>query len=257
MKNSLRSLLVVVALGLSAGSALGNEAGVKLDRAPDQSNNLAALQNGAKVFVNYCLNCHAAASMRYNRLHDIGLSDEQIKANLVFSGGKVGDLMTVALTPKDGKAFFGATPPDLSVIARARSSGAGSGADYLYTYLRTFYRDASRPTGWNNRVVPNVAMPHVLWQLQGINEPKFVEKPDAHNPGKTVHEFEGFEEVSPGTQSRLDYDRTVADLVSFMSYMSEPAQTSRKQLGVWVLLFLGVLFIITWRLNASFWKDVK
>ena len=261
MKKFLRSLLIVpalaAALALSMTTAQANVATFPLDRAPDQASNLAALQNGAKVFVNYCLNCHAAASMRFNRLRDLGLTEEQIKQNLVLTGGKVGDTMTVALNAKDGKAFFGAAPPDLSVIARARSSADGSGADWLYTYLRTFYKDESRATGWNNMVLPNVAMPHVLWQLQGVNVAKYEERDDPHEKGKKVHEFVGFEQETPGTMNRLDYDRTVADLVSFLNYMSEPAQTERRQLGVWVLLFLGIFFIITWRLNASFWKDVK
>lgn len=257
MKKLLRSLLIAPALAFCVASVQAAEAGYPLDRAPNQSSNLPALQNGAKLFVNYCLNCHSAASMRYNRMRDLGLTEEQIKQNLVLTGSKVGDTMTVALTAKDGKDFFGATPPDLSLIARARSSSAGSGADWLYTYLRTFYRDETKATGWNNLVLPNVAMPHVLWQLQGVNVAKHEEKPDPHAPGKTTHVFAGFEQVTPGTLNKVDYDHAVADLVSFMSYMSEPAQTTRKQLGVWVLLFLGVMFIITWRLNASFWKDVK
>lgn len=237
--------------------ALANEGGPELDRAPDRTKDLAALQNGAKLFVNYCLNCHSASSMRYNRLRDIGLTEDQIKNNLLFTSDKVGDLMKVAIQPKDAKAWFGVVPPDLSVIARAKASEAGSGADWLYTYLRTFYKDDTRPTGWNNLVFPNVGMPHVLWELQGINSAKFVEEKDPHEEGKTVRKFEGFEQVKPGKLSRIEYDSAVADLVAYLEWMGEPAQNTRKRLGVWVLLFLGIFAVISWRLNASYWKDIK
>jgi ubiquinol-cytochrome c reductase cytochrome c1 subunit len=195
--------------------------------------------------------------MRYNRLRDLGLSDDQIRNNLLFSADKVGDMMTVAMKPADAKAWFGAVPPDLSVITRAKSSGAGSGADYLYTYLRTFYKDDTRPTGWNNMVLPNVAMPHVLWQLQGVRTAKFVEEADPHDEGKKVHRFDGFQQVSPGTMSPQEYDTAVADLVGYLDWMAEPAQNTRKKLGVVVLLFLSVFTFLAWRLNASYWKDVK
>jgi ubiquinol-cytochrome c reductase cytochrome c1 subunit len=247
---------LIAVLALLPGLALANEAGYPLEKAPERSS-LASLQNGAKLFVNYCLNCHSASSMRYNRLRDLGLSDDQIRNNLLFSADKVGDMMTVAMKPADAKAWFGAVPPDLSVIARAKSSGAGSGSDYLYTYLRTFYKDDTRPTGWNNMVLPNVAMPHVLWQLQGVRTAKFVEEADPHDEGKKVHRFDGFQQVSPGTMSPQDYDTAVADLVGYLDWMAEPAQNTRKKLGVVVLLFLSVFAFLAWRLNASYWKDVK
>jgi ubiquinol-cytochrome c reductase cytochrome c1 subunit len=247
---------LIAVLALLPGLALANEAGYPLEKAPERSS-LASLQNGAKLFVNHCLNCHSASSMRYNRLHDLGLSDDQIRNNLLFSADKVGDLMTVAMKPADAKAWFGAMPPDLSVITRAKSSGAGSGADYLYTYLRTFYKDDTRPTGWNNMVLPNVAMPHVLWQLQGVRTAKFVEEADPHDEGKKVHRFDGFQQVSPGTMSPQEYDTAVADLVGYLDWMAEPAQNTRKKLGVVVLLFLSVFAFLAWRLNASYWKDVK
>ena len=148
------------------GVALANEAGPAWERFPkDRVTDLAALQNGAKLFVNYCLNCHPAAYMRYNRLRDIGLTDDQIRRNLLFAGEKVGELMTVAMSTRDAKEWFGAAPPDLTVVARSRAGANGSGADYLYTYMRSFYRDESRPTGWNNTVFPNVGMPNVLWRM--------------------------------------------------------------------------------------------
>jgi ubiquinol-cytochrome c reductase cytochrome c1 subunit len=243
-------------LALLPALAFANEGGFPLDRAPER-NDIASLQNGAKLFVNYCLNCHSASAMRYNRLRDLGLSEDQIKNNLLFSGEKVGDLMKIAMRPEDAKAWFGAVPPDLSVITRARSSGAGTGADYLYTYLRTFYKDDTRPTGWNNMVLPNVAMPHVLWQLQGVRTARMVDEPDPHEHGKTVHKFAGFEQVSQGQLSPQEFDTQVADLVAYMSWMAEPTQDLRKRLGAIVLMFLAVFAFLAWRLNASYWKDVK
>ena len=237
--------------------AVASESGFPLDHAPERGNDLSALQNGARLFINYCLNCHSASLVRYNRLRDIGLSDDQIRANLLFTSEKVGDLMKVSLAEKDAKAWFGAVPPDLSVIVRAKASGQGSGADYVYTYLRTYYKDPSRATGWNNLVYPNVAMPHVLWDLQGVRKAKFVEEKDPHDESKTVHKFEGFEQIKPGKLSSQAYDAQIADLVGFMAWMSEPVKNKRQQLGVWVLLFMSILVFLTWRLNASFWKEVK
>jgi len=247
---------ILAVLALLPGFVFANEAGFPLDRAPERTD-IASLQNGAKLFINYCLNCHSASSMRYNRLRDLGLSQDQIKANLLFSGEKVGDMMKIAMRPEDAKAWFGAVPPDLTVISRARASGAGSGGDYLYTYLRTFYKDDSRPTGWNNLVVPNVAMPHVLWQMQGVRTVKMVEEADPHEQGKTVHRFAGFEQVTPGAISQQEFDTQVADLVAYMEWMAEPTRDLRKRLGAIVVLFLSLFAFLAWRLNASYWKDVK
>ena len=259
MKRTLASLLAAIALfaGLWT-NALANEAGPAWDKFPkDRVSDIAALQNGAKIFVNYCLNCHSAAYMRYNRMHDIDLSDDQIKKNLLFAGEKVGDLMTVSMAPKDAKAWFGAQPPDLSVIARSRAGENGSGADYLYTYMRGFYRDETRPTGWNNVVYSAVAMPHVLWELQGEQRAIFAEEKDPHDPAKVTHVFKGFELSKPGSLSKADYDLAMADLVAYLQWMGEPAQNQRVRLGVWVLLFLGIFTLIAWRMNAVYWKDIK
>ncbi|RZI80715.1 MAG: cytochrome c1 [Rubrivivax sp.] len=254
MKKILASLLAVFAL---MGGARANTELV-LDKFPlERVTDLAALQNGARLFVNYCLNCHAAAFMRYNRLRDIGLTEKQIKDNLLFASEKVGDTMTVSIDPKDAKAWFGATPPDLTLVARSRASHAGTGADYLYTYLRSFYRDDTRPTGWNNLVFPNVGMPHVLWELQGQRGAKFVEEEDHHNPGKTIHKFEGFEQLTEGKLKPQEFDSQVADLVAYLQWMGEPVQGQRVRIGVGVLIFLAIFLVIAWRLNASFWKDVK
>lgn len=248
---------LIATLVLLPGLAFASEGGFPLDKAPDHTKDLAALQNGAKLFVNYCLSCHSASALRYNKLQDLGLTEEQIKNNLLFTSDKVGSMMTIAMTAKDAKEWFGAAPPDLSVIARAKASSAGSGPDWLYTYLRTYYKDESRATGWNNLTFPSVAMPHVLWELQGTRAAKFVEEKDPHDASKVIHKFAGFEQVTPGKLTALEYDKSVADLVSFMTWMAEPAQNTRKRLGVWVLMFLGVFIVITWRLNASYWKDIK
>jgi ubiquinol-cytochrome c reductase cytochrome c1 subunit len=256
MKKLLLALLVSFGC-VTAVSA--NEGGYPWDKFPvEKMSDMAALQNGAKVFVNYCLNCHSAAYMRYNRMQDIGLTEAQIKGNLLFATEKVGDTMKISLDAKQAKEYFGAQPPDLSVITRSRANPAmGSGADYLYTYLRTYYRDETKATGWNNLAYPGVAMPHVLWELQGQRAAVFVEEKDAHNPAKTVHRFDRFEQLTPGKLNEQQYKETVGDLVAYLQWMGEPSQGKRVQIGVWVLLFLGVLVIFTWRLNASYWKDVK
>jgi len=280
-------LSLSLALGLSVAQAAGS--GYPLDRFPTSKlTDMAALQNGAKLFVNYCLNCHSASSMRYNRLQDIGLTEEQIRKNLLFSADKVGDLMKVAQSPADAKAWFGALPPDLSVIARARASHDGSGADWLYTYLRAYYRDATRATGWNNALFENVGMPHVLWEMQGmrgvtIEETKAVK--DAKSgavagfqkvtvsfdaggqrtetsdklEGRFHHEQRSVTLGKPqgGTLAPERYDEAVADLVAYITFMSDPSARSRTQLGVWVLLFLSLFTVFAWWLNREYWKDIK
>jgi ubiquinol-cytochrome c reductase cytochrome c1 subunit len=250
-------LTVLLSFGFIAGAAA--QEGYAWDKFPtDKMSDVAALQNGAKLFVNYCLNCHSAAYMRYNRMNDIGLTDDQIKNNLLFATEKVGDTMKVSLDPKQAKEWLAAAPPDLSVIARARTElGSGSGADYLYTYLRTFYRDDTKATGWNNLVFPDVAMPNVLWELQGQRTAKFVDEKDKRDPTQVEHRFEGFEQVTPGKLDERAYEEAVGDLVAYLQWISEPSQERRVQIGVWVLIFLGVLTVFTWRLNASYWKDVK
>jgi ubiquinol-cytochrome c reductase cytochrome c1 subunit len=253
MKRFIASVLVAFSF---CGVAFAQEGGPEWDKFPtERLTDQAALQHGAKLFVNYCLNCHQAAYMRYNRLHDIGLSDDQIKSNLLFAGDKVGDLMKTSLDPKDAKAFFGIVPPDLSVITRSRSGAKGSGADYVYTYLKSFYRDETRPTGWNNRVFPNVGMPHVLWELQGTQRAVFAVEQEEGKPAESV--FKGFQLETPGTLSAADYNVDVADLVAYLQWMSEPAQNDRVKLGVLVLIFLSIFWLIAWRLNAAYWKDVR
>jgi ubiquinol-cytochrome c reductase cytochrome c1 subunit len=226
-------------------AALANES-VHLDRATDVQSNPAALQNGARLFVNYCLNCHGLSFVRYNRLTELGLTEQQIKDNLMFTSDKIGEPMRIAARPAEQKKWFGVAPPDLSLVARARASADGSGADWLYTYLRSFYRDENRPTGWNNTLFANVGMPHVLWELQGQQELQEA-KEGAHQLTLS----------RPGQLSPAEFDREVNDLVGFLVWAGEPAAGFRKQLGVGVLLFLVLLFGVSYALKKAYWKDVK
>jgi len=248
-------LILISSLSLFATNlASANEGGIIWDKAPNNTNDLASLQHGAKLFVNYCLNCHSAAYMRFNRLKDIGLTEQQIKENLLFTTDKVGDTMKANIDPKQAKAWFGANPPDLTVIARSRSSHAGSGGDYIYTYLRTYYRDPSKATGWNNLAYPNVAMPNVLWELQGERHPVY-SKEEVHGHEEEV--FKGLEQDKPGQLSPEQYDQAVGDLVTYLQWMSEPAQNTRVRVGVWVVMFLLCFTFVAWRLNAAYWKDIR
>jgi ubiquinol-cytochrome c reductase cytochrome c1 subunit len=235
MKKLLASLLMAPVLAFAAGAEL------HLDKAPDRARDMAALQNGAKIFVNYCLSCHSASYMRYNRLKDIGLSDDQVRENLLFTADKVGEPMRISMQRAEAKQWFGAAPPDLTVIARARASEFGSGSDWLYTYLRGFYRDETRPTGWNNTVFANVGMPHALWELQGE---------------QVMGEDHRLKLAKPGKLKPEEYDAMVADLVGFLKYMGEPVGEFRKSLGVAVLIVLALLFVLSYALKREFWKDI-
>lgn len=236
--------LAAIALG---GAARAAEGGYRLDSIPLSPKDLISLQNGARTFVNYCLNCHGAQYMRYNRLQDLGLTEQEIKDNLLFTAEKVGETMKVAMSTADGKAWFGVAPPDLTVIARSR------GADWLYTYLRTFYRDANTASGWNNALFPSVGMPHVLWTLQGERALKIETLKD--DAGHERVEY-SWSQLSEGSQSAIEYDRTVRDLVNFLVYLGEPAAESRKRIGVITLFVLGILFVFAYWMKREFWKDV-
>ena len=236
-----KTLLFLLAAAPVVAFAAG--ASVPLDKAPVNLSNQESLQRGARMFVNYCLNCHSANVMRYSRLQDIGLTEDQIKDNLLFAAEKPGETMTVAMPKADAKAWFGAAPPDLSVIARSR------GADWLYTYLRGFYRDDTRASGWNNLVFDKVGMPHVMWDLQGEMVPVY-KKDDAH------HTIERLELAKPGSVTLAEYDAMVGDLVNYLVWMGEPAQLERKRLGLIVLAFLAVFFVVAYYLKKEFWKDI-
>ena len=235
MKKILAAFLCLPLLAFASGAEL------HLDRAPDKAGDLASLQHGAKIFVNYCLNCHSASYMRYNRLKDIGLSEMQVKDNLMFTAEKVGEPMKIAMQRADAKTWFGKAPPDLTIIARARASEFGSGADWLYTYMRGFYRDETRPTGWNNVVYENAGMPHVLWELQG---------------DQVMGEDRKLKLDRPGTLKPQEFDTLVADLVAYLKYMGEPVAEFRKRLGVIVLIFLAVTFVFAYALKREYWKDI-
>ena len=238
---------ILLALCLLPITAFASGVEVKLDRAQIQTNDKLSLQRGAQTFVNYCLTCHSADYMRYNRLRDLGLTEKQISENLIFTGQKPGGLMNSAMTKKEAKQWFGVPPPDLSVIARSR------GADWLYTYLRQFYRDESTATGWNNLVFDRAAMPHVFYQLQGEQTLK-VEMVDDGHGGK--HELKTLEMSKPGTLSKAEYDRQIADLVNYLVYLGEPAASTRVQIGIVVLLFLFFMLGLTYALKHEYWRDI-
>ncbi|TCK17849.1 ubiquinol-cytochrome c reductase cytochrome c1 subunit [Thiogranum longum] len=245
MKKQLFAILLLVSPALALAS--GGE--VHLDKVHIDPTNKESLQRGARTFVNYCLSCHSAKYQRYNRLaRDLGMSEDDVLENLMFTGDKTGDTMDIALSSKDAKKYFGAVPPDLTLVARVR------GVDWLYTYLRTFYLDDSRPFGVNNLVFDKVGMPHVLWELQGWQKPVYETETDSegHEHKKIVE----LELVEQGSQTPAEYDRTVRDLVNFLAYMAEPIKLERQALGIKVLLFLFVLFIITYLLKKEYWKDI-
>ena len=210
---------------------------VELTKAPIDLTDNQSLQRGARTFVNYCLNCHSANYMRYSNLVDIGLSPETIKRDLMFNADKIGDTMAVNMPVKDSKKWFGVTPPDLSVVARSR------GADWIYSYMRGFYSDPSRAMGWNNTVLLNSAMPHILWELEGE---------------KILNlETKQLEKFSAGKLNTKEYDSLIADLTNYLVFMSEPDQLKRKKMGYYVIGFLLLLLFLTINLKKEFWRDIK
>ena len=231
--------------------ALAPAASVKaqLERAPINLNDKVSLQRGAQIFVNHCLNCHAASAMRYSRLSDLGLSEQQIRDSLLFTAEKVGEPMTTALDSRIAKAAFGIVPPDLSLAARSRN------ADWLYTYMRSFYRDPAAKSGWNNLVFPNVAMPHVLWEYQGAQALQVTERMD-QNTGD-MKRTQKLVVEQPGTMNAREYDQYVADLVNYLAYMAEPTQADRRQWGILVLFALAGFVVISLMLKKEYWKDVR
>ena len=234
-------LLLVVSMTVSASGGAGMEqSGANID-------DTASLQRGAKLYVNYCLGCHSLAYMRYNRLaKDLQLSEEQVMDNLVFSDAKFAETMDIAMDPDQAEAWFGKTPPDLSLIGRSR------GPDWLYSYLLGFYQDESG--AWNNTALPNAAMPHVLWKLQGIQTPVY--RQETTEEGFTHEVLDHFEIATPGTQSAEEYKETARDLAAFLEYVGEPAKLQRKGIGVWVILFLALFTFIAYLLKLEYWRDV-
>ena len=240
--------VIVLLLMASAQVFAAGGPGLTLDRANIDPTNKQSMQRGARTFINYCLSCHSASLMRYERIgNDLGIDEKLVSENLIFTGGKVGELMTVATADDDAKEWFGTVPPDLTVIARAR------GVDWLYTYMRSFYQDDSRHIGTNNLVFPDVGMPNVLWELQGVQKPVIT----------TVKEHDGSEHkvvelelVEPGLQTPKEFDRTVRDLVNFLDYMGEPAKYERRQLGTKVILFLLLFLVFAYLLKRDYWRDI-
>jgi ubiquinol-cytochrome c reductase cytochrome c1 subunit len=244
---------IILAALLSAPLLAQASTAVKLDSVQINVEDKLSLQRGARTFVNYCVGCHSAGYMRYSRLEDLGLTEKQIVENLMVTGEKPVETMTAALRRNDAKEWFGVAPPDLTVIARSR------GADWLYTYLRSFYRDPSRPTGWNNTTFPSVAMPHALWDLQGeqvLKEEPAKAAAEGTEKGHDGHAEKHLALDKPGKLSPKEYDAAVKDLVNYMVYMGEPGQTKRKITGIYVLFFLFGLTILAYFLKKEFWKDI-
>jgi ubiquinol-cytochrome c reductase cytochrome c1 subunit len=260
------AVAAAVALFVVAVPAAAEGDDMRLEPAPINRLDVESLQRGARTFVNYCLTCHTAKYMRYNRLTDIGLDIPQIQGNLMFASTKVADPMTIAMRPSDAKDWFGAPPPDLSVEARVR------GADWLYNYFLGFYRDDASATGWNNLVFPNVGMPHVLWELSGSNQLVTTEFENPHEAEGAAIAAKRLAKIEPlaggkaalltlavdgkGSQREDEYRHTVADLVNYLDYMSEPVKNKRISLGLIVLLYLGVLFAFAYWMKREYWKDI-
>ena len=243
------SIVFLISTALTSNWVLASGNGVKLDKAHIELEDTASIKRGAKSFVQYCLNCHSASLMRYSRIaSDMGMTDEEVSEQLITTAAKVGDTMTVTMEQADAKNWFGSVPPDLSVISRAR------GVDWLYTYLRSFYRDESRPWGVNNLVYKDVGMPHVLWELQGLQEP--IKNIVVTDEGLKQEVITGFKLIEPGKLNPQEFDAVILDLVHFLAYLGEPSKLQRLALGKWVILFLAVFLVLVYLLKKEYWKDV-
>jgi ubiquinol-cytochrome c reductase cytochrome c1 subunit len=239
----MKILITSLFFSLLSLSAAGHAASgsVHLDHFEADLTNTASLQRGARTFTNYCLSCHSASYMRYNRMaQDLGLTDKQVLENLMFASDKIGDTMTIAMRAEDAEKWFGTAVPDLSVVSRSR------GTDWLYTYLRTFYKDPATAIGTNNLVFDKVGMPHVLWEQQGYLA---LEHDDDHDPHLSS--------ATEGDLSKSEYDGMVYDLVNFLGYIGEPSKLQRLALGKWVLLYLIILLLVAYPMKKAFWKDIK
>ena len=245
MKSIMTRLLPVLCMlwtpaGLTAGG--GNE---HLDSAYINLSDKVSLRNGAHTFVNYCLSCHEASFMRYERMaQDLGIDKDSLEQSMMFATEKPGELMTVNMSDQNAKSWFGVVPPDLSLTARSR------GPDWIYTYLRGFYRDESASTGWNNTLYPNVAMPHVLSEWEGMKKANYE---TSANGAKVLA---GFEQLSPGAMSTQEYDNAIRDLTNFMVYLAEPAKLVRYRIGFWVMVFMLVFVGLSYLLKKEYWRDV-
>lgn len=246
MTKNLVSRVAVFAAGLMLSASAFAAGGGNLQQAGTDLGDKASLQRGAALYMNYCASCHSLKYVRYARIgEDLDLSEEEVQASLNLTGGKIGDHVISPMSAAMGVAAFGKAPPDLSVISRVR------GSDWIYTYLKTFYLDESRPVGWNNTLFANASMPNPLWQLQGLQQPVYGKK-----TALGEMPVEGFSISQPGTQGAEQFDQTVRDITAFLEYAGEPAATRRQGLGVWVILFLGLFTVMAWLLKKEYWRDV-
>ncbi|HEV7613131.1 MAG TPA: cytochrome c1 [Steroidobacteraceae bacterium] len=240
------SVLISIAL-LSAGAAMAEEGDIALLQAGTDIKNTESLQRGARNFMNYCSGCHSLTYLRYNRMAtDLKIPESELPA-LMFTSDKVFDTINSAM-PKDAEAWFGKQPPDLSLMARAR------GTDYIYSFLKGFYADKTRPWGVNNLYLPSAAMPHVLQTLQGLQKPVFKNEPDVHGSSRMV--LVGVDSMTPGAMKPEEYDQFVRDIANFLDYAGEPVKEKRQSMGVYVMLFLLVFFVFAYLLKKEYWKDV-
>lgn len=245
----MKNILLALIIGIAPILAHAEEGGMKNMNADIDLENKSSLQRGARLFTNYCLSCHSANYMRYNRMgKDLGLTDKQVANNLMFAADKVGETMTVAMNKNDSKRWFGTKIPDLSVVGRSR------GSDWLYTYLMTFYVDPARPWGVNNERFPNVGMPDILWELEGMKKAIFkVHKDQEGNDVKTIV---GYEMVSKGKMSQVEFSNAVKDLVNYLTYMGEPAKLHRQRWGIVAMIFLAIFFFVAYALKKEYWRDI-
>ena len=247
MTKTFASRLAVFASGLLISfSAFAAGGGATLQAGNDLSDR-ASLQRGAQLYMNYCAGCHSLKYMRYSRMaEDLGLTEEEVMANLNFTGAKFGEQVQVSMPAAGGEKWFGKMPPDLSVISRVR------GSDWIYTYLKSFYLDESRPLGWNNKLFPNASMPNPLWELQGLQHAEF----GPVDPATGERHVEGLKVAQAGRQSAQEFDQTARDITNFLEYVGEPAALKRQSVGVWVILFLAALTFLAYLLKQEYWKDV-
>ena len=240
------ALLASAAAGLLFSAAALAAAGGPVQQAGNDLSDRASLQRGAKLYMNYCSSCHSLKFLRYSRMaEDLGLTEEEVMGNLNFTGAKFGEHIQVTMRDADGTEWFGKMPPDLSLISRVR------GSDWIYTYLKSFYLDESRPLGWNNTLFPNASMPNPLWELQGLQHAEMSE-PDAIGE----RHVEALKVTQPGTQTPVQFDQTARDITNFLEYAGEPAALKRQALGVWVILFLVLLTFLGYLLKQEYWSDV-
>lgn len=244
-------LVVALLLAAAPGLAVAAGPGFPLEDSGVDVGNQPSLQRGAQLFMNYCLGCHSLEYVRYNTLAEgLGLTEEQVAENLQFTGDSPHDTITIAMPRDDAASWFGQAPPDLTLIARSR------GEDYIYTFLKSFYVDpGSRLTGVNNKVLPGTSMPHVLWGLQGLQEAVY--RQETGPDGERIQVFDGFELAEPGSMTPEEYSQAARDITAFLSWAAEPMQLERQRLGIWVLLFLAVLFVFSYLYYKELWKDVK